>query len=127
MPRGRKKYAITPEIMEQAEKYASQGLTDEQIAGCLGISRETLYQRKNDSPDFADAIKNGKAQGIQKVANVIFEKAMEGNLTAAIFFLKCRAGWVEASAETSNDTTASENPLLPALRAATKHAWKKTG
>ena len=40
--------------------------------------------------DFSDAIKNGKAKGIAKVTNKLFEKANDGDNTSMIFYLKNR-------------------------------------
>ena len=88
-------YKITPEVLEKAEAAAARGLTSEQIAECLGISKATLQRRNKDSEPFADAIKKGRAEGIRQVANSLFEQAIAGNTAAAIFFLKTRAGWSE--------------------------------
>lgn len=81
--------------LKKVERLASRGLTQEQIASSLGISERTLYERKKESADFAEAIKRGQSNGIAEIANVIFEKAMTGETAAAIFFLKTRAGWSE--------------------------------
>jgi hypothetical protein len=59
----------------------------------LGIGSSTLYKKKNELIEFMEAIEKGKASGIGRVANKLFDLAMEGNVTAAIFFLKARAGW----------------------------------
>ena len=90
-------YKITPEVLEKAEAAAARGLTSEQIAECLGISKATLQRRNRDSEPFADAIKKGRAEGIRQVANSLFEQAISGNTAAAIFFLKTRAYWSEKS------------------------------
>lgn len=81
--------------LKKVEEFAARGLTQEQIANALGISERTLYERKKDSADFADAIKRGQSKGIAEVANVLFQKAITGETAAAIFFLKARAGWSE--------------------------------
>ena len=36
------------------------------------------------------AIKKGRAQGIEKVSNALFNKAVQGNVTAMIYYLKVR-------------------------------------
>lgn len=81
--------------LAQAEELAAHGLTLEQIAVALGISTRTLYNRRRDFADFADAIKKGKARGVADVASKLYDLAMAGNVTAIIFYLKTRAGWSE--------------------------------
>jgi DNA-binding CsgD family transcriptional regulator len=81
--------------LEKVRGLASRGMTMEQIADALGISRTTLFAYKARLKDFSDAIKRGQAEGISAVANSLYESAIKGNTTAQIFYLKTRAGWVE--------------------------------
>lgn len=82
--------------LAEVERLAGQGLTDQQIADSLGISRRTLANRKKDSAQIAQAIKRGKAKGIETVTNALFHKiTKERNTTAIIFYLKAQAGWKE--------------------------------
>ena len=37
-----------------------------------------------------DAIKKGRAEGLNSVSNALFEKATQGNVTAMIYYLKVR-------------------------------------
>jgi hypothetical protein len=37
-----------------------------------------------------DAIKKGRAEGLNQVTNALFEKATQGNVTAMIYYLKVR-------------------------------------
>lgn len=60
---------ITP---SQAEDYAKELLTDDQIAAKLGITRATFYDWQKKYTDFFDAIKRGKA-----VSNVKLIEAMK--------------------------------------------------
>ena len=57
---------------------------------CLGISESTLYGKQNEYKEFMDAIKKGRAEGLNKVSNALFEKATQGNVTAMIYYLKVR-------------------------------------
>jgi transcriptional regulator with XRE-family HTH domain len=90
---GRPKFVVTKEMCDKAEAYAAQGLTQEQIAMALGIGLSTLYEKQNEFIEFAEAIKRGKGKGIQTITNRLYEKALEGDNTAMIFYLKNRAGW----------------------------------
>ena len=60
---------VTPKL---AEEYASEVLTDAQIAMKLGISHDTYHKWQKRYPEFADALKRGKA-----VSNVALVKAMQ--------------------------------------------------
>ena len=90
---GRPKFVVTKQMCDKAEAYAAQGLTQEQIAMALGIGLSTLYEKQNEFTEFAEAIKRGKGKGIQTITNRLYEKALEGDNTAMIFYLKNRAGW----------------------------------
>jgi len=74
----------------KAREMASRGLTVAQIASCLGISESTLYGKQNEYTEFMDAIKKGRAEGLNQVSNALFEKAIDGNVTAMIYYLKVR-------------------------------------
>ena len=56
----------------------------------LGISESTLYGKQSQYTEFMDAIKKGRAEGLSKVSNALFEKATQGNVTAMINYLKVR-------------------------------------
>ena len=77
----------------QVELLASRGLTQAQICDALGFCHQTLITRKKDDLELVEAIKRGKAKGIQAVTNALFKEAMKGNVAAAIFWLKNNAGW----------------------------------
>lgn len=81
--------------LEKIEQLAAQGLTQEQIAACLGIGERTLYKRKNAEAEVAEAIKRGQAKGVAVVTNKLFEAARGGQAWAICFYMKTRGGWSE--------------------------------
>lgn len=89
---GRKKIELD---LGEVERLAGLGLSEEQIGQALGVSQATITRRKQDTDDFADAIKKGRAAGIAHVTNQLREQIDNGNVTATLFFLKCKAGWTE--------------------------------
>lgn len=89
---GRKKIEID---LAEVEKLAAIGLNEQQVADSLGISVTTLEDRKQNTLDFHDALKRGKAKGVAQVANNLFKQSKEGNVSAGIFFMKNRAGWTD--------------------------------
>ncbi len=89
--------------LNEVEKLAAIGLNESQVADALGISVPTLERRKKDSEDFVSALKRGKAKGIAKVANNLFEQSKNGQVSAGIFFMKNRAGWSDKQELTGKD------------------------
>jgi transcriptional regulator with XRE-family HTH domain len=112
--------------IDRVEKLAAQGLSEQQIADCLGISRSTIDRRKRDDDAFVAALKRGKHRGIENVTNALYEAATAGdkpNVSAMIFYLKNRAGWrdrADISADITADATLSLDieAALDALREA---------
>lgn len=58
------------------EGWARDGLTDEQIAKNLGISKDTFYRYKKEHPDFSDSIKKGKEIVDYEVENALLKTAL---------------------------------------------------
>jgi transposase len=70
--------------------WARNGLTNEQIAANMGISKVTFYEWRNKFPNFANLIKEDKDYADTQVENALYKAALEGNTTAQIFWLKNR-------------------------------------
>jgi predicted transcriptional regulator len=109
--KGTSRFVVTDKILARVQALARKGLSMDQIADCLGISRATLYKHKSIHADFADAIRVGQAKGVARVANALFESAMKGNVTAQIFFLKNRdmVAWQDRSVLAANHTVTSKD------------------
>lgn len=116
MAKGRKKIVIPKEDIDKIEAMAARGLTEEQIFHNLGYKRDVFYLNKKSNPDISDAIKRGQNKGIALVSNIIFDKAIKGNVTAAIFYLKCRAGWKETQVIETNDDKNTDKGKYEATR-----------
>jgi len=84
-----------PVDVKKIEELAGLGLTQGEIARCLGISTDTLERRKRDSAGFAAALKNGRARGAQIVANKLMELCKRGNLGAIVWYEKTRTNRIE--------------------------------
>lgn len=96
-PVGTKKLEnLTDENYQQVELMSGIGLTTEQIAALLRISKKTFERMCHSDQKFNDAVKVGRANAIAKVSNVAFKMAMSGkNADMTRFYLRCRAGWSE--------------------------------
>lgn len=90
MAKGKYQEWLEPEGLLKIEGWARDGLTEEQIAHNMGISRETLNQWKKQFSDISDTLKRGKEVVDYMVENALFKNAIEGNVTAQIFWLKNR-------------------------------------
>lgn len=65
----------TPERLIQLEGWARDGLTDEQIAKNIGISRSTLSLWKKKNSDISDTLKKGKEVVDREIENALFKRA----------------------------------------------------
>jgi len=88
--RKRKLASLTEEDYKQISAWAGDGLNERQIATLLNVNISTITREKKRNEQFAHAIKKGRYKAVQLVANKVFENAMDGKETSAIFFLKNR-------------------------------------
>jgi DNA-binding XRE family transcriptional regulator len=90
MAKGKYEEWLKPDGLILIEGWARDGLTDEQIAHNMGISRSTLKEWKKDYPAISAALKKTKEVVDREVENALYKKACEGDTTAMIFWLKNR-------------------------------------
>ena len=130
-PMGRPRFEVTPEVLHEVEEMAGRGLTVNQIASCLGISPATIYNRQAENLEFLETIKKGKAIGLSKVTNKLFENAaVKGDNVAIIYYLNNRdkENWSNKSEVATTveqkhviDITRISDDQLSAIAAAFKH------
>ena len=80
---------LTPEVAATIRRLAPLGLTDVQLSAVLGINELTLNRWKKD-PGFCKSLKEDKASADVQVKTSLYKQALDGNTTAAIFWLKNR-------------------------------------
>ena len=73
----------------EIERLAGMGLNERQICASLGINPSTLTRKKHIK-SIKNALEKGRAKAIAQVSSKLFDNAMEGKETSAIFFLKNR-------------------------------------
>ena len=127
-PVGRPKFEVTEEVLQEVEELAGQGLTVNQIATCLGVSPATIYNKQAQYLEFLETIKKGKAVGLSKVTNALFENAtVNKDNVAIIYYLnnRDRENWsnkheISATVEQRNviDLTRVSDDQLSAITAA---------
>lgn len=93
---GRPPHVPTDETRAQVHALAACGTRQDNIGRFIGISHITL--RKH----YADELETAAIKANAEVARSLFDKATKGDgassVTAAIFWLKARAGWKECVA-----------------------------
>lgn len=76
MAKGKYEYWLMPEGLLKLEGWARDGLTDEQIAENMGISRSTLNSWKDKYSDISDTLKRGKEVVDRQVENALLKRAL---------------------------------------------------
>lgn len=76
MARGKYQDWLTSEGLLKLEAWARDGLTDEQIAKNMGISRSTLAEWKKKYSDISDTLKKGKEVVDIEVENALLKRAL---------------------------------------------------
>jgi predicted DNA-binding protein YlxM (UPF0122 family) len=85
--------AVWEDVYEKlilVEGWARDGATMQDIADNLNISRTTLYNLMDKHKELKKAVKNGKEVIDYAVENALLKKALNGDVTAQIFWLKNR-------------------------------------
>lgn len=76
MAKGKFQKWLTHEGLLKIEGWAKDGLTDEQIAHNIGITRETLNQWCKRFSDISDTLKRGKEVVDREVENALLKRAL---------------------------------------------------
>lgn len=99
---------LEPDKLILIEGWARDGLTQEQIAHNMGIGLTTLKEWRQKQPTIETFLKRGKEVVDFEVENALYKSAMEGNVTAQIFWLKNRRKdkWRE-----KQDVSIEKNPI----------------
>jgi len=82
-------HKATEENKATVRRLAALGVTYEDIASRLRISSDTLVKY------YKDVLKDARIDANSVIAGTLYSQAKAGNMTAAIFWLKTRAGWKE--------------------------------
>lgn len=88
--RGRPPFVPTDRDRKQVRMLAAMGLMVEEIARVIGVTDKTLQKH------FEDELAVGPSEATANVAQALYKQAVDPlkpNVTAAIFWLKARAGW----------------------------------
>jgi len=73
-----------------ALEMASQGLIVAEMAATWGVAKSTVYEWRGKHPEFSDALKTGADNVDDQIEKALYNKALDGDTTAMIFWLKNR-------------------------------------
>jgi hypothetical protein len=99
----RKAFLPTDAMRKKVLSLAARGVRYEDIAAIIGCDAKTLRKRLRDELD------RGMAEANANVTGALFDKAMGGDTTAQIFWMKARAHWREKEPEKSIPGTDAES------------------
>lgn len=90
-----KPYKFTSEKRSMYVKLLRKGLRRCAAARKVGLSRWTLRQYINADPEFATEVAEAEMEAHELVEDALFQKAVNGNVTAQIFYLtnRCPERW----------------------------------
>lgn len=101
-----KPWIPTPEILEQIKEMVQEGMSQEDIARCVGCSGTTFFAKKKDYPEIEEAIQEAKAALHKRVTSLLMKKVFDekhpNHYQALIFYISkqmWRDNVVHASAE----------------------------
>lgn len=83
----------TEQTRQMARTLSGLGVPQDDIAILIGVTKPTLHKYYRDDLD------RGLAEANAKVASSLFQQATSGVTSAAIFWMKARAGWREKHPE----------------------------
>lgn len=89
------KFPPMPELLQQMELFGGHGVLLENLWRYYEIKKDWWYRYLEKNPAVLDAFWNGRIRTGMAIAGKLIEKAMGGNVTAMIFYLKTQCGWVE--------------------------------
>jgi hypothetical protein len=102
-----------------AESFCLLGATNAQLAEMLDVSISSIDAWIRDYEEFSSAIKNGREIADARVSKSLYHRALNGETTACIFWLKNRrpANWREKQ-EHKIEGEVRTGPIDPAKLAA---------
>jgi len=103
------KWEDVKEKLVLIEGWARDGLTNKEIATNLGIGETTFYKIVNEHSEVSEALKKGKEVIDYQVESALLRNALDGNVTAQIYWLNNRKPkqWKNKRSEEENNEVES--------------------
>lgn len=103
MANGKYEYWLSPDGLTRLEAYARDGLTDELIAGKMGITTSTYYEWKKKFAELSEALKRGKEIVDVEVENALYKKTKGYNVQLVKTFKTKHIKYDKAGRKASED------------------------
>lgn len=118
MPQPKK--TIPKNGLQKIRSLAERGVSEVDIAKSLNMSYKTWQRIKEEDPDARNVLEEARQIEETKLVGVLFEKAMKGDATSAMFLLKTRHGYREG-AELVNANQVNVRITLPGAKDPTEY------
>jgi hypothetical protein len=82
--------SFKPEFTEEVERLCKLGVRDVDLCLFFNVSMQTIKNWQKKYPEFFMAMLRGKQRADTNVAAALYKKAIDGDTTAQIFYLKNR-------------------------------------
>lgn len=112
------KHVPTDEKRKIVKDYLSFGMTQESAARAIGVSHDTLLRHYKHEIDTA------REEKVVIIADSLFQKAKNGDVTAQIFFLKTQGRW-RTEDKTPTEQNEEVKKQIKDLRASLDSQFKK--
>lgn len=113
---------ISDDQLLEIERMAGYGLSEAQIAHCLGMAPNTFARNKRMHERVLEAIQKGKANAEKAVGGRLFDKALQGDLGAIVWWEKTRADRRETIKQEVKSEVTVVNPVEVRERIASRLA-----
>lgn len=91
----RTKIQLKESDYKKISRLAERGVSEVQITEALGISYPTWQRIKEEDPEALEALQLARRKEEAELVGMLYEKAKNGDSTAAMFLLKTRHGYLE--------------------------------
>jgi len=103
-------------------RLGKRGVSETDIAKALGFSYNTWKRIKDENAEAAEALQEAKMVEESKLVGVLYEAATrEKNLTAAMFLLKTRHGYIEGDQTKVNANQVNVSITLPGAKSESEY------
>lgn len=96
-----KEIKITPAMITTLKKFGRLGLTRYQVAAYFGYYLTQWEKIEEQYPEIVTALGEGRSSAIVTMTQKVYDKAMDGDWSAIVYWLKYAAGWNETGTSLS--------------------------
>lgn len=102
---GRPRKTLPKNGLELISDLSARGVKETEIAKALGMSFQTWKKIREENPEAKQAWEEAKAVECDALVGKLYDKAMDGDSSAAMFLLKARHGYRDHGATDASDAS----------------------